>query len=366
MAETDQKVYKLNNAMAYYKKLLDDDIRTYSKYIKQSTLENYGDNSLVATDVYLDILSRGGKRLRGGLVITGYEMCGGEDQRMIIQAARAIEMIHAYLLIIDDITDRSDTRRGKPSAHKLLSNYYVDNKLGKDAEHFGESVAMTSALLGNHAAQMIMANLDVREDFRLNALSILNRGMIITINGQFNDVFNQYNHQVAESDVDNVTKWKSAHYTFLNSLHIGMILAGADCHSTDAITEYAMQTGEAFQIRDDILGIFGDETRLGKSTLDDIQEGKRTLLVVYALDHTNDEDKKFLMSMLGNQKITRADFLRCQDIIKSSGALDYAQQKAQRCIQAALKSLDQESKRWRVENVDFLRELSLSLNDRTS
>lgn len=352
---------EFSREMTHYKKLLDDDIKVYAEQIKQSTLENYGDNSLIATDAYLDILSRGGKRLRGALVMTGYEMCGGEDQRMIIQAARAIEMIHAYLLIIDDITDRSAMRRGKPSAHELLSKYYTENELGKDAEHFGESLAMTSALLGNHAAQMIIANLDVCEDLCLSALSILNRGMIITVHGQFNDVFNQHSNEVTESDVNNVTKWKSAHYTFLNSLHIGMILAGADCSSTDAITEYAMQTGEAFQIRDDILGIFGDESKLGKSTLDDIQEGKRTLLVVYALDHSNGDDKKFLMSMLGSKKITRADFRRCQEIIESSGALKHARQKAERCIQAALASLDQESKHWKHKNVEFLRNLARSI-----
>lgn len=352
--------------LAQYKKLIDADIEAYSKYVQQTTLQQYGTNSHIATNAYLDILKRGGKRIRGSLVMVGYEMSGGKNREMILQAARAVEMIHAYILIIDDITDRSSMRRGGKSAHTALSDYYAKEGYGDDQVHFGESVAATAALLGNHAAQMVMANLDAPEELKLNAISILNRGMIVTIHGQFNDIFNQATDNVDAQDVVNTTKWKTAHYTFLNPLHIGMILAGADCHATDAITGYAMEMGQAFQLTDDVIGTFGTEFEAGKSPLDDIKEGKKTMMIVYALKHASKPEKKFLTNMLGNQQITTEEFQRCMDILVRSGALDHSRNQTSKHINQAEKSLTKESKRWDSDGVNFLKELAQYLLNRKS
>ena len=352
--------------LTQYKSAIDADIKEYSKYVQKNTSETYGEHSKIATDAYLDVLSRGGKRIRGALVIAGYEMSGGKNKAMILQAARAIEMIHAYILIIDDITDRSSMRRGGKSAHVALSDYYAKQGYGDDQVHFGESVAATAALLGNHAAQMILANLDAPEELRLNAISILNRGMIVTIHGQFNDVFNQVADDVDEQAVINTTKWKTAHYTFLNPLHIGMILAGADCHATDAITDYAMEMGQAFQLTDDILGTFSEEFEVGKSPLDDIKEGKKTMMVVYALKHANKEDRKYLKQALGNQQITESDFQKCKEILIKTGALEYSRKLANQHLNKAKKSLDKESNHWSVEEVKFLREMADFISKRSN
>lgn len=363
-SQTD--IQRYTKQLDAYKTAIEDAINAYSKQIKKSTLQTFGKHSRIAVDAYLDILSRGGKRIRGALVMASYEMSGGKNKDMIIKAAMAVEMIHAYILMIDDINDRSPIRRSGPSAHTVLAEYYAKNEFGDDAQHFGESIAMDAALLGNHGAQILMANLDVDPQLRLNAISILNRGMNITIHGQFNDLFNQVLDTVSERDVDMVTEWKTAHYTFLNPIHIGMILAGADCHATDAITEYAMNTGKAFQLQDDILGTFGGEFEIGKSPLDDMREGKRTLLVVYALEHTSEANKNFLLQALGNHRITHPEFKRCKDIIISSGAMEYSQKKAVAYTQAAIDSLAKESARWSKSGVAFLRGLSLSLLNRTA
>jgi len=337
-----------------YKRVIDDDIAGYSKAVEKTTLQNYGSYSRVAADVFLDILSRGGKRIRGALVCLGYEMSGGKDLAMIVQAARAIEMIHAYFLIMDDIQDRSDTRRGAPAAHILLADYHRKHHLAGDAEHFGIALAMNAMGIGNHAAQMLLANLNAPEDLRIKSLSILNRTAIITAHGQTNDIMNQVVAQVSEDDVERVMEWKTAHYSFLNPLHVGMVLAGAECGDTTAITEYSMHTGKAFQITDDILGTFGTEFESGKSPMDDMCEGKRTLLSTYALEHTTDSDKNFLLQMLGNRHLTPAEFERCKDIISQSGGLEHAQQKAEEHARAALESLAAEKDRWSNEGVSFL------------
>lgn len=350
--------------LAEYKKLIDADIDIYAKQAANTALQQYGKSARLATDAYLSILTRGGKRIRGALTMSGYEMCGGTDQTMIIQAARAIEMVHAYILIIDDIQDRSLTRRSGPAAHALLADYHRQQHLADDPKHFGIAIALNSALTGLHAAEMIMANLDVDEQLRLNAISILNRGMIITGHGQTADIMNEVTADTTEDEVDQVMNWKTSHYTFLNPLHIGMILAGADCNVTDAITDYAMSAGRAFQITDDILGIFGTEFESGKSPLDDIREGKRTLLTVYALDHAEKSDKNFLIQMLGNRNLNQIEFERSKDIIVSCGALNYAKNEATKHAQLAIKSLNGNETLWSKQGAQFLRGLAESLLNR--
>jgi geranylgeranyl diphosphate synthase type I len=353
---SDIEVFK--RRLAEYKQAIDSDIEQYAKYIQKSTLQQYGANARLEIDAFLSILERGGKRIRGALIMQGYVMSGGTNRAMITQAARAIEMLHAYILIIDDIQDRSVMRRGGEAAHTILGNYHRKHDLAGDSGHFGLAIALNAALAGAHAAQTILANLDAPEQLRLNVMSIMNRTMLITAHGQTNDIVNEVVAEVDEMDIERVLEWKTAHYTVLNPLHVGMVLAGADCQATDAITDYAMQTGKAFQITDDILGTFGSEFESGKSPMDDTREGKRTLLTLYALEHTNHANKNFLIQMLGNTQLTPAEFERCKDILTESGALEYAQTQAQKHIGQGIAALDKEAARWTAEGTQFLRGLA--------
>jgi len=364
--ETNQDVTVFKAKLQEYKDLLDADIELHSKHIQATTLKQYGASARLITDAYLDILARGGKRIRGALVMLGYEMSGGTNREMILQAARAIEMVHAYLLIMDDIQDRSLTRRGGPTVPVMLASHHRKHHLAGDAGHFGIAMALNAMGIGNHAAQMILANLDAPPQLRLSVLSILNRSIIITAHGQTNDIMNEVIAHVDEAAVERVLEWKTAHYTFLNPLCVGMVLAGADCESTDAITDYAIHAGKAFQITDDILGTFGSEFESGKSPMDDMREGKRTLLTTYALEHAKTADKNFLVHMLGNSNITPAEFERCKDIIVDSGALKHAQSRADSHISQALASLEQQTGRWSEEGLQFMRGLSQYLLTRTS
>jgi len=348
-----------------YKQLIDDDIAAYAAYIRRTTLQQYGAAAHLESDAFLRILERGGKRLRGALVMLGYEMSGGAmdkaGQAMIVQAARAIEMLHAYILIIDDIQDRSRLRRGDKTAHVALAEYHKTHQLAGDSDHFGVSLALNAAIGGAHAAQTILANLDAPAGLRTNVMSITNRTMLVTGHGQTQDIMNEVAAAVTAQDVGNVLEWKTATYTMLNPLHVGMVLAGADCHATDGITPYATHVGIAFQITDDILGVFGSEQANGKSPMDDIREGKRTMLSVYALEHADKADQNFLLQMLGNDRLTPAEFTRCKQIIQEAGALDYAQKQAADHIATALKSLDKEAHRWSPEGVEILRGLARGL-----
>ncbi|HUP26107.1 MAG TPA: polyprenyl synthetase family protein [Candidatus Limnocylindrales bacterium] len=356
--QTDTKAFMAK--LKAYKAIIDADIAAYGKHIQAVTLEQYGADARLETDVFLDILARGGKRLRGALTMVGYEMCGGKNKNMILQAARAIEMLHAYILIIDDIQDRSQVRRGGPAAHIVLRDYHQQHHLAGDSGHFGVSVALNAAVAGAHAAQMILANTDAPEHLRLNALSIINRTMVITAHGQTSDIMHEAVGNVGMEDIEKVMAWKTSQYSFLNPLHVGMVLAGADCHSTDAITDYATNIGKAYQISDDILDTFGSE-----GTIDDIRDGKRTILVVYGLENTTGGDNTFLRRMLGNQAINAQEFERCKDILVNCGALKYAQKLGKQYIEQAISALDAEASQWTLDSSQFLHGMAGYILSRT-
>lgn len=343
--------------LAGYRKTINADIDHFARKLERDTLRKYGANARLEIDAYLSILQRGGKRIRGALAMAAYEMARGKDQRLITQAARALEMIHAYILIVDDIQDRSHIRRGGPAAHTLLARYHKRHELAGDSEHFGASIALNAALSGAHLAQQTLAEIDIDPETKVAVIALINRTMVTTAHGQTNDIINEVVADVPENDIDRVLEWKTAHYTFLNPLTLGLTLANAP---SESIHNYAVHAGKAFQITDDILGTFGSEFESGKSPMDDIREGKRTLIIAHALDNTNNENKNFLVQMLGNEKLTPVEFERCKDILVESGALDYAQKKAQIHVEKALKSLETVQ-----YDTTFLAGLARSLLNRT-
>jgi geranylgeranyl pyrophosphate synthase len=166
-------------------------------------------------------------------------------------------------------------------------------------------------------------------------------------------------------DVLNVLEWKTAYYTFVNPLQLGAILAGANDAELESLAEYGVHAGRTFQITDDILGIFSTASESGKSPLDDIKEGKRTLMAVYALEHATKPDAYFLEQALGNQNLTMAEFEHCKRILTESGALAYARETAAESANAASQVIVKNSN-WPQNTKQFLLELVQYLVDRKS
>lgn len=346
-----------NAQLAAYKQVIDEDIAVYATHVRRSTREQYGEYGAVVTDAFLDMLDRGGKRLRGALVMVGYEMCGGRDRTMIVRAATAIEMLHTYWLVIDDIQDRSTKRRGKPTVHQMLADYHRKEGLRGDADHVGMSLALNATVAGGHAAQMLLAGLNVDPELRCKAMAILAQAAAVTGYGQTYDIMNELAQDVPLENLERTLEWKTAFYTFLNPLCIGMVLTGAGCEDTDAIRGYALPAGKAFQITDDIMGIFGEDDQTGKSAMDDLREGKQTLLTYHALRHAPRADKAFLQKCLGKDDLTTDDAARCRQIIQEAGALEFAQREAQKYASQALAALDYAPSNWKEMQVAFLRRL---------
>ena len=359
------KLSEHTSRLINYKNEIDDEIIFHSKNLKEQTVQKFTEYSAVGVDAYTQVLARGGKRIRGALTIVGYEMCGGSNKKIILQAASAIEMTHAYILVLDDIMDKSKIRRGGPSAHVLLENYHKQNQLAGDSSHFGESIAINAALIGSHYAQGLITSLNTDADLKLRALSLLNDAIIVTGHGQINDIFNEVVDEVSERAVDQVLEWKTAQYTFLNPLQFGMTLAGASKKTIESVHEYSMHAGRAFQITDDILGTFASEQEAGKSPMDDIREGKRTVLAVEALNRSDSGDKNFLIQMLGNEKLTYIEFIRCKEIFTETGALNFAQTKAIEHVSKAKESLKGCTGVFSEDGIEFLDQLVTSLLGRS-
>jgi len=350
--------------LSAYRTAIDDDIAAYAGHVRTFTAEQYGEYGAAVTGAFLDMLERGGKRLRGSLVMVGYEMLGGRDRTMIVRAATAVEMIHTYWLVIDDIQDRSALRRGKPTVHKMLASYLSDKHMKGDVEHGGISLALNAAVAGGHAAQMLIAGLNVEADLRSKAMGIVSQAAMVTGYGQTYDIMNELTNDVSRADIERTLEWKTSFYTFLNPLCVGMVLAGAGCEDTDAIRAYALPAGKAFQITDDIMGVFGHDEISGKSSMDDLREGKQTLLTYHALAHASPKDRAFLRDCLGNQQLTAADAKRCRGVIQTSGALDFAKSEAEKYVAEALRALDTTPVTWAPAHVELLRAVVKALPDR--
>lgn len=340
-----------------YKSLIDEELEKEVSMLLADTAEQFGEMPKEVVQAYADVLRNGGKRIRGALAIAGYKMFGGTDDAIIVKAAAALEMLNTYILIVDDIQDRSETRRGGKTAHIQLRDFHASQRLKGDSLHFGEATAMNSFLVAQHYAANIITALPVAAEVKIKALQNINKCFIVTAHGQTMDLFVEANGSTSEADVNNILEWKTAYYTFINPLQLGAILAGASDGEMEHLADYGLHAGRTFQLTDDIIGIFGDESITGKSCLDDIKEGKRTLLVIKALATANSSDAYFLESCLGNQSLTMHDFERCQQILHSTGALQYAKDEAASSAQKAVAIVEEQSA-WNADSKKFLIDLT--------
>ncbi len=328
----------------------------------QSEFEGGGKQPIAA---FCEVLLRGGKRLRGMLAMQSYYAHGGRDEKVAIVAARVFEFVQAYLLILDDIADRSETRRGGLSAHKLLESYALNEAMKGDPVHYGTVQAMNAAVAGMHKATTELLALDIDSSITRRAMRSLHDNLAVTIDGQMNDIFNEVSREIPNQQaIEHVLTRKSAYYTILSPLELGACLAGADGLDSSLRT-YSIHTGCAFQITDDTIGTFGDKDQTGKGTNDDIHEGKMTLLIQYALTHASPAQKDILEATLGDSTAPDDVCSAVRQILLDTGAKDYAASRSLWHEQEALKALDIASG---IDSafIDFLRELTDYVTKRKS
>lgn len=265
----------------------------------------------------------GGKRIRGALLCQAYFGFGGKDRSKIIKAAVAIELVHLYLLVHDDIIDKGTVRHGEMTLNAWFAKKY-EKKLGsQEAKHLAISMALIIGDLLYAMAIEIIAEAGFEEKNVIATLAQLQKIVANTIVGQSQDINISYDEKIKEKEILKMYENKTAKYTFEGPLQIGALLAGEnDKKIFQKLSAFSIPLGIAFQIQDDILGVFGNEKKIGK-TASDIEEGKKTLLVARAYAEADNGQLKKLDVILGKKNISLSEIKDFQKLMVETGSADY-------------------------------------------
>lgn len=273
-------------------------------------------------------LVTGGKRLRALMCYWGWRGAGGEPAHPdIITAGCALELFQAAALIHDDIIDRSDTRRGGPSVHKRFSQLHEGEGWALDSERFGHAAAILTGDLCLSFSEEAFTQIGMRAASGTPARRIFNLMRAEVMAGQYLDILEEVAGPVrdragAVNRAQSIIRFKSAKYSTEHPLALGGALAGASNELLQGYSAFALPLGEAFQLRDDVLGVFGDPGTTGKPAGDDLREGKRTVLVGLAINQAGAADSTFIDTMLGRQDLGEAEVAEIRRIIVDCGALE--------------------------------------------
>ncbi|MEU0687350.1 polyprenyl synthetase family protein [Streptomyces uncialis] len=266
-------------------------------------------------------LAAGGKRLRPLLCLTGWYVAGGQRRpRPVVQTAAALEMFHACCLIHDDLMDRSDTRRGKPTVHRTLGAQDTHGRTGPAADHLGNSAAVLVGDLALVWSDELLHTAGLSERQLSDVLPLIDAMRSEVMYGQYLDVTATGTPDADVGRALAICRYKTAMYTVERPLHIGAALAGAEPAVLEALSAFAIPVGEAFQLRDDLLGVFGNPATTGKPALDDLRDGKHTVLVCLALLHASRSQIDQLRELLGSPTLTEDQASAARDIIAATGA----------------------------------------------
>lgn len=287
-------------------------------------LDGIGSELAPVSSAFSSFLLDGGKRLRPLFAYTGLVGAGVTPTPEFIRAITSLELLQACALIHDDLMDASDTRRGKPSIHRHFEALHKSDAGSGSAEQFG---AATAILLGDLAlvyADRMLHESGISKDSLISSLGIYDEMRIELMAGQYLDVYEQTRgtHTVARALT--IARYKSAKYTIERPLHFGAALGITDPSARVGIqnqySDYGLCLGEAFQLRDDLLGVFGDPELTGKPAGDDLREGKRTVLIAMAQERiTSDAEREFEL-LFGDPELTLDGVEKLRTIISDSGA----------------------------------------------
>ncbi len=334
----------------------------------------YGPDSVILAEAAREAVS-GGKRMRARFCVAGWgavartrDAVAGEPEELWALCA-SLELFQAAALVHDDLIDNSDTRRGRPAAHRALAERHAERGWSGDAAEFGRAAAvllgdlllawsddaLEEGLAGHpHAAEVRAAYARMRRD--------------VTI-GQFLDIAEEsaWSRTPDDQHADRarrIVDLKSARYSVQMPLALGALLAGADPAQREALDRFGAPVGLAFQLRDDVLGVFGDPTVTGKPVGDDLREGKRTLLIALTREAVPTGTRTAIDELLGDRQLDNAQIAFLQQTIRASGALG----RVEELIAASARDAEHALSGARLENaaVGELRALARAATSRSS
>ena len=300
-----------------------------------------------AVDHLSDFALRGGKRLRPTFAWWGWRAAGGDADgpkaRAVLRTVSALELIQTCALVHDDIMDASELRRGRPTVHvRFTEAHRAGNWLG-EPERFGTAAAILLGDLALAWADDMFESAPLEPGMRDAARGPWQAMRAEMFAGQYLDVLAQAEGDESEERALGVARLKTAAYTVERPLHLGVALAGADQATVDAVRTFGTDIGVAFQLRDDVLGIYGDTEVTGKPAGDDLREGKRTLLVALGLAYAERDgrhaDAELLRGALGDPDLRPETIERVRELMVEVGAVAELERRIERLTTSALDAL---------------------------
>ena len=283
--------------------------------------------------------------------------------------ALSVELFHSYLLVHDDIMDRAELRRGRPAAHAAFRDRHRARGWSGDPDAFGRSVAILAGDLAHTWSGELYREAARRaRGADVEALDRTFADMCEeVVRGQYLELVLPFRDEPAEEDLLSVLRLKSGRYSVERPVELGARLAGAAAPVLRGLRRYGQAVGEAFQLQDDILGVFGRADRVGKPVGSDLREGKLTFLVLRTLERASPAEGERLRAVLGDREAAPEDIVAAADLIRSSGGLEAVRTMVEKRLRAARDALEEvvpggdASER---EGVAFLRGLLEHLRER--
>jgi geranylgeranyl diphosphate synthase type I len=310
----------------------------------------------------------GGKRLRPLFAYAGHRAAGKEVGPNEIKAFASLEFLQACALIHDDLMDASDTRRGKPAIHRRFENLHQEHALDGLSEQFGTAAAILLGDLALVQSDHMLHTSGISSTQLLAALEIHDEMRIELMAGQYLDVREAGEKSFSVDRSLRIARFKSGKYSIERPLHLGAAIAlgnpGKDNPLNWKLSEYGLPLGEAFQLRDDLLGIFGDPSITGKPAGDDLREGKRTVLMAMAMERTTDAGRTELLSYLGRPDLSHEIIEVLRGIIIESGAVESVEGLIEKLTYDALQA--SQSHEIAADSQDLLSALAASATARKS
>ncbi|WP_246063636.1 polyprenyl synthetase family protein [Blastococcus colisei] len=282
------------------------------------------DPSLIPVVDEVCALAAGGKRLRPAFAYWGWrgaqDGVAGEDDAAVLTAVAALEFVHASALVHDDVMDGATTRRGRPATHIGFATRHTGDELDGDREMFGTGAAILVGDLALVWSDELLRRSGISVAALSRARTVWDTMRTEVTAGQYLDLLRAAGGLPGPDGALTVARYKSAGYTVQRPLQLGAAIAGAGPEITDAYTAVGLPLGEAFQLRDDVLGVFGNPAVTGKSADDDLREGKQTLLIALAEEAADADGRRLLDDLLGNAGAGPEEFDALRALLESTGA----------------------------------------------
>ncbi len=310
-----------------------------SEFVATQCLDQLGSAKVdIAGDVLCGFVD-GGKYVRSTFMYLGW-LCGAQESDAALRAAASLELLHAFALMQDDVMDESQLRRGRPSAHVRFAQWHGESGLTGSSDRFGESAAVLLGDLCLVWAAKLLRKSGIDADALARVWPHYDDMRIELAVGQFADLVNDSRSFPTFDEVLDVLRRKSGNYTVRRPLEIGATMAGCAPDVVDALGGYGASIGEAFQLRDDLLGVSGSATVTGKSAGIDLTSQKATSVVVAAHQLADAGLRCQLTELMSTPQLTHADAERWQALIIASGATQWIEQLIGERLARALGCLD--------------------------